>query len=65
VRLAADKSKLLREWLESKRLFQPMAMSPQEAYRVLRETAVFQESGIIMKLPDWWKPARPRGRPSR
>ncbi len=55
VRLAADKSKLLREWLESKRLFQPMAMSPQEAYRVLRETSVFQESGIIMKLPDWWK----------
>jgi non-specific serine/threonine protein kinase len=55
VRLAADKSKLLREWLESKRLFQPMAMSPQEAYRVLRETAVFQESGIIMRLPDWWK----------
>lgn len=55
VRLAADKSKLLREWLESKRLFQPMAMSPQEAYRVLRETAVFQESGIVMKLPDWWK----------
>jgi len=55
VRLAAEKSKLLREWLESKRLFQPMAMSPQEAYRVLRETAVFQECGIIMKLPDWWK----------
>jgi len=55
VRLAADKSKLLCEWLESKRLFQPMAMSPQEAYRVLRETAVFQECGIIMKLPDWWK----------
>ncbi|MBL9182709.1 MAG: DEAD/DEAH box helicase [Verrucomicrobiaceae bacterium] len=55
VKLAADKSKLLREWLESKRLFQPMAMSPQEAYRVLRETAVFQECGIIMKLPDWWK----------
>ena len=55
VRIAAEKSKLLREWLESKRLFQPMAMSPQEAYRVLRETAVFQESGIIMKLPDWWR----------
>jgi non-specific serine/threonine protein kinase len=55
VRLAAEQSTLLREWLESKRLFQPMAMSPQEAYRVLRETAVFQECGIIMKLPDWWK----------
>lgn len=55
VRLAAEKSKLLREWLETKRLFQPMAMSPEEAYRVLRDTAVFQESGIIMKLPDWWR----------
>jgi len=55
VRTAAEKSKLLREWLETKRLFQPMAMSPQEAFRVLRETAVFQESGIVMKLPDWWR----------
>jgi non-specific serine/threonine protein kinase len=32
-----------------------MAMSPQEAFRVLRETALFQESGIVMKLPDWWR----------
>jgi superfamily II DNA or RNA helicase len=55
VRMAAEKSKLLREWLEKRRLFQPMAMSPQEAFRVLRETAVFQESGIVMKLPDWWR----------
>ncbi len=55
VRTAAEKSKHLREWLETKRLFQPMAMSSQEAYRVLRDTAVFQESGIVMKLPDWWR----------
>ncbi len=55
VRTAAEKSKLLREWLETKRLFQPMAMSSQEAFRVLRDTAVFQESGIVMKLPDWWR----------
>ncbi|HRH97780.1 MAG TPA: SNF2 helicase-associated domain-containing protein, partial [Prosthecobacter sp.] len=55
VRIAAEKSKLLREWFETRRLFQPMAMSPQEAFRVLRETVVFQESGIVMKLPDWWR----------
>ncbi|WP_395736002.1 DEAD/DEAH box helicase [Prosthecobacter sp.] len=55
VRTAAEKSRLLREWLETKRLFQPMAMSPQEAFRVLRDTALFQESGIVMKLPDWWR----------
>lgn len=55
VRRAAEQSQLLREWLETKRLFQPMAMTPQEAYRVLRETALFQQCGIIMKLPDWWQ----------
>ncbi len=55
VRTAAEKSQLLREWLESKRLFTPMAMSAKEAYRVLRDTTVFQECGIVMKLPDWWR----------
>ncbi len=58
VRTAAERSALLREWMESRRLFQPMAMSPQEAFRVLRETALFQESGIVMKLPDWWQSGR-------
>ncbi|HYF33845.1 MAG TPA: SNF2 helicase-associated domain-containing protein, partial [Prosthecobacter sp.] len=55
VRTAAERSALLREWLESRRLFQPQALSPQEAYRLLRESPVFQESGIVVKLPDWWR----------
>lgn len=58
VRLAAGKSPLVREWLESKRLFQAVAMTPQEAWRVLREAALLQECGIIMKLPDWWRQGR-------
>lgn len=58
VRTAAEKSQLLREWLETRRLFQPMAMTPQEAFRVLRETALFQDSGIVMKLPNWWQSGR-------
>ncbi|MBV6501716.1 MAG: RNA polymerase-associated protein RapA [Prosthecobacter sp.] len=58
VRLAAEKSPLVREWLESKRLFQAVAMTPQEAWRVLREAALLQECGIIMKLPDWWRQGR-------
>jgi superfamily II DNA or RNA helicase len=58
VRAAAARSELLRGWLESRRLFQPMAMTPPEAYRLLRESAVFQECGIIVKLPDWWRGGR-------
>jgi len=55
VRAAAERSALLREWLETRRLFQPLALDPQEAYRWLRDTQVFQDSGIIVKLPDWWR----------
>ncbi|MDZ4288459.1 MAG: DEAD/DEAH box helicase [Prosthecobacter sp.] len=55
VRTAAERSPLLREWLETRRLFQPQALGPQEAYRILRESPIFQESGIVVKMPDWWK----------
>lgn len=55
VRVAAEQSALLRDWLESRRLFQPLALDPQEAYRWLRDTQIFQESGIVVKLPNWWR----------
>ncbi len=59
VRLGSARSARLREWLETKRLFQPMAWSPGEAFHFLREIPVFQESGIVVKTPDWWKSGRP------
>lgn len=59
VRTAAERSRLLRDWLASRRLFQPMALTPPEAYAFLRESPLFQESGIVVKMPDWWKGGRP------
>lgn len=55
VRTAAAQSALLREWLETRRLFQPLALDPAEAYRWLRDSHLFQESGIVVKLPNWWR----------
>lgn len=55
VRLAAAQSALLREWLETRRLFQPLALDPAEAYRWLRDSHLFQENGIVVKLPNWWR----------
>ncbi|HCN30873.1 MAG TPA: ATP-dependent helicase [Verrucomicrobiales bacterium] len=55
VRTAAARSRLVREWLETRRLFQPLAMTPPEAFRLLKESPALQESGIVMKLPDWWR----------
>jgi superfamily II DNA or RNA helicase len=63
VQLAAEKSDLARELVESRQLFQPMAWTPQEAHRFLRDIPLFEESGLLVRVPDWWKggkPARPQ-----
>jgi hypothetical protein len=58
VRTATADSPLLREWLESRRLFQPLALPPNEAWRLLRESEVLRAAGIVVKLPDWWRSGR-------
>ncbi|MGV3531468.1 MAG: DEAD/DEAH box helicase [Chthoniobacteraceae bacterium] len=63
VRAAAEKSALIRELLASKRLFQALARTPQEAYQFVREIPTLEECGLVVKVPDWWKgrrPARPQ-----
>lgn len=55
VREAATQSGLLQEWLETRRLFQPLALTPQEAYRWLQDIPLFQAAGIVVKVPDWWR----------
>ena len=62
VRAASQRSSLVRELLESRRLFQALAWTPQEAFAFLREIPALEESGLVVKLPDWWKrkgPSRP------
>lgn len=59
VRLAAEKSALVRGLLETKRLFQALAWSPSDAYQLVREIPLLEESGLVVKLPDWWKSRRP------
>ncbi len=63
VRAAAEKSGLVRELLETKRLFQALAWTPRDAYQLVREMPLLEESGLVVKVPDWWKgrrPARPQ-----
>jgi superfamily II DNA or RNA helicase len=59
VQLAAAKSDLARELVESRQLFQPMAWTPREAHRFLRDIPLFEESGLLVRVPDWWKGGRP------
>jgi non-specific serine/threonine protein kinase len=59
VRAAADQCALVRELLETRRLFQALAWSPQEAYGFLREIPRLEQCGLVVKVPDWWKSRRP------
>lgn len=59
VQRAAEKSVLARELIESRRLFQPLAWTPRDAHQFLRDIPLFEESGLLVRLPDWWKAGRP------
>ncbi len=59
VRAAAERSALVKALLESRQLFQALAWTPVEAYRLVRDLALLQECGIVMKVPDWWKGGKP------
>jgi non-specific serine/threonine protein kinase len=59
VRRAADRSPLIHELLQTEQLFHPLAWTPAEAHRFLKELHLLEGTGLLLRLPDWWK-ARPR-----
>ena len=61
VHRASQKSPLVKELVESGDIYQALAWTPREAYRFLKDVLVFEESGVLVRLPDWWK-KRPRPR---
>jgi len=58
VHRAAEKSGAVRELVDSRRIFQPLAWTVREAYQFLKEVPVLEESGVLTRLPDWWKGGR-------
>lgn len=59
VQRAAEKSAMVRELVDSGEVFHPMAWTPREAHRFLQDIPVFESSGILVRVPDWWKGGRP------
>ena len=59
VRAAADRSELVREWLESRAIFTPRAITIAEAHRFLRDVPAMEESGLAVRVPDWWRSRKP------
>jgi len=59
VRAAAGKSGIVREWLESRAIFTPRAITIADAHRFLRDVPAMEESGLAVRVPDWWRGRRP------
>ncbi|KJS20434.1 MAG: helicase SNF2 [Clostridiaceae bacterium BRH_c20a] len=52
---AAEKSSFISELLESGELFSPLKLTAEEAYIVLQEIVIYEEAGIMCRVPDWWR----------
>ena len=59
VRAAADGSAVVKELLNSRALFQPQAWPISQAYRFLRDVPAMEQSGLVVRVPDWWKARKP------
>jgi non-specific serine/threonine protein kinase len=58
---ASTRCDWVRELLESGDIYHPLAWTPEEAYLFLKDVPALEASGLVVRLPDWWK-KRPRPR---
>ncbi len=53
---SAEKSDRVRELIDTGELFHPLAWDSSEAYEFLKEIPLYEASGVLCRIPDWWKP---------
>lgn len=52
---ASEVSELIGRFVESGELFHPLRFSSQEAYEFLKKVPQIEKTGILCRVPDWWK----------
>ena len=55
VQRASESSDLIKQLVESGDLYHPLAWTPSETYAFLKETSLYEQCGVIVRLPNWWK----------
>ncbi len=55
VHRAAEKSALIAQILDSGELFHPLGWTAGEAFTFLKEVPLYEEAGILCRIPNWWK----------
>ena len=59
IRDASESLPWVHELVESADVYHPLAWTPVEAHRFLRDVPVLEASGLIVRIPNWWKAERP------
>ncbi len=55
VHRAAEQSELISELVESGDIFYPIGLTSDEAYDFLREVALYEDAGVLCRIPKWWR----------
>lgn len=55
VNKVSEKSSLISELVDSGDIFHPIGLSAKEAYVFLKEIPLYEESGILCRIPNWWR----------
>jgi non-specific serine/threonine protein kinase len=59
IRDASETLSWVQELVESADIYHPLAWTPVEAHRFLRDIPALEASGLIVRIPNWWKADRP------
>ena len=52
---AGEVSPLIAQFVESGEMFHPLRLSAQEAYVFLKDLEAIEKTGILCRVPNWWK----------
>jgi superfamily II DNA or RNA helicase len=59
LREAAACSGLVKRLLETKQIFQALAWTPVQAFELVKDLMPLRASGLVVKVPNWWKSGKP------
>ena len=59
---AAEQSDFIRELVDTGDIYHPLSWTPRDAHRFLCEIALYEQAGLVVRMPDWWS-ARSKPRP--
>ncbi len=62
VQRAVQRCPWVKELVDSGEVFHPLRWTPREAHRLLRDIPILEESGLLVRVPNWWTKRPPRVR---